>query len=331
MSRTALLLLMALACASSALAEEPSTQAAGLSLELILPDGPLELRAAHETPFTIRLINQTDQPQVVWPYVSLQVLDAAGETVRATTNFGRWGRTQEPCFLREVHFVTIAPGEAHEVTATVGSYMWDPGSIMGWELPGPGTYSLTVTHAYQRAPFTKRCQQPCGDHDQPETPWNQAVEARLTAQRQLVVVADVPPSAAETAVLTAVETYLATLVGQHPPETIDRLVDWEALHQAHGQADPRVAALDRDAYRAGFLEQLQQRPKMPAEAWETMREGILGRPTVSIDGDGATVTLPAGQQLHLAQREDGWRIVGKGQAKRPAPTPPSPPRSPGGR
>jgi hypothetical protein len=80
--------------------------------------------------------------------------------------------------LAGVRFVVLKPGETWSFREGLKRYMHAAQSITGWQLPGPGRYTLEFTYHFDRAAQKKRCDPGWKLLDDPAQPWNKALELR---------------------------------------------------------------------------------------------------------------------------------------------------------
>jgi len=171
------------------IAEIREREPQGLRFECGLPKMRLTLGLVNgkEFQYVLRVRNQSDKTVTLCPYLQLRVLDAAGKEVAPAARRGRWGLLMCDCFLDQLQFVTLQPGETWSVEDGLASYMHDPEFIMDWKLPAAGTYTLEFTYAFDRAATKKRCRAGCEAHDDPKRPWNRALELKHTFTCELKV------------------------------------------------------------------------------------------------------------------------------------------------
>ena len=137
--------------------------------------------------YVIRVRNRSDKTVVLWPYLSLRVLDRKGEEVRPSQRRGRWGLRKGANLLEEVRFVTLAPGKTWTIATGLDRYMHDPDFITGWKLTLPGVYTLEFTYHYDRAEQKKRCDPNWELLDDAKQPWNRALEMKHTFRAEMRV------------------------------------------------------------------------------------------------------------------------------------------------
>jgi hypothetical protein len=129
-----------------------------------------------EMKLAIGVVNRGKETVVLWPYLSMRLLDAKGQEVKPKLHQGRWGRGRSKRWLEEVKYVKLAPGETWGFETALSRYMHDERWIDGWELPEPGTYTIEVTYRFDRAAEKKGCDPAWDALDDPEQPWNRALE-----------------------------------------------------------------------------------------------------------------------------------------------------------
>jgi hypothetical protein len=64
-----------------------------LSITTVAPENPPPLSQVNDGTyrFSIQLKNKGTDTIILWPYVSIKIMDSDGEEVRRSTNIGRWG------------------------------------------------------------------------------------------------------------------------------------------------------------------------------------------------------------------------------------------------
>jgi len=137
--------------------------------------------------YSVSIENRSDKTVVLWPYLRLRVLDAAGNEVARTTRIGRSGLRRSENILEDIRFVTLAPGKTWSFPERLARYMHDPEWITGWKLPKPGTYTLEFTYAYDRAAQKQRCDPKWKLLNDPAQPWNKALAFQHTFRAEMRV------------------------------------------------------------------------------------------------------------------------------------------------
>ena len=136
---------------------------------------------------SIGVTNRGKENVVLWPYLSLRLLDAKGQEVGKKLHIGRWGRGRSKRWLADVGYARLAPGETWEFTTPLSRYMHDEKFIEGWEVPEPGTYTIEVTYRFDRA-AAKKGSDPAWDAlDDPQQPWNRALEMTHVFKAEMTV------------------------------------------------------------------------------------------------------------------------------------------------
>ena len=87
---------------------------------------------------------------VLYPYLSLRLLNADGTDAKRSRKLGRGGLRSPGHPLGGVNFVTLKPGEKWTMRERLMQYMHDPKWITGWKPSAAGTYTLEFTYAYDR-------------------------------------------------------------------------------------------------------------------------------------------------------------------------------------
>jgi hypothetical protein len=147
------------------------------------------LRQVNRGTFEVALtIENTDNGDLVlWPFLAVQVLDAKGRPVARSQNIGRWGDRNAPSVLEEIPFVELQPGKALEIQVQLHRYLHDAEAITGWQLPGSGNYQLVLRYKYDRTTTKKKYGAGCKMINDPDRPWNRAVEVDKTTKVKLAV------------------------------------------------------------------------------------------------------------------------------------------------
>jgi hypothetical protein len=140
-----------------------------------------------EFKFAVSVRNRGDKTVVLWPYLKLRVLDAAGNEVARTSRIGRFGLRRSANVLEGIRFATIAPGRAWSFQESLVRYTHDPDWMTGWKLPKAGTYTLEFTYEFDRAAQKKRCDPKWELLDDPAQPWNRALAFKHVFRTEMVV------------------------------------------------------------------------------------------------------------------------------------------------
>lgn len=138
---------------------------------------------------SIDVANRGTETVVLWPYLSLRLLDAKGEPVGRNYHVGRWGRGRSKQWIADLEYVKLAPGEKWGFTTPLSRYVRDEAWIEGWEVPEPGTYTIEVTYRFDRAAAKKTCDPAWEKLDDPEQPWNRALEMTHVFTAEMTVAA----------------------------------------------------------------------------------------------------------------------------------------------
>jgi len=138
---------------------------------------------------SVSVRNLGPETLVLWPYFSMRILDANGAEVKKSVHLGRWGRGRSARWLEGVEYVTLEPGRNWGFTTPLSRYMHDDTWIEGWEVPEPGTYTIELTYHFDRAAAKKSCDPKWDALDDPEKPWNRAVEMTHVFTGEMVVAA----------------------------------------------------------------------------------------------------------------------------------------------
>ncbi|MHC4952837.1 MAG: hypothetical protein ACYTGZ_03035 [Planctomycetota bacterium] len=148
----------------------------------------LDLVRGREFRYAVTVTNHGDKEVVLYPYLSLRVLDPAGKPVKYARHLGRGGRrrgNKNP--LETIKFVTVKPGERWSFTESVAQYMHDPKFINGWQIPKAGKYTLEFTYSFDRDALKKRCDPDWELLDHPKSLWNRALTMTHTFRGEMKV------------------------------------------------------------------------------------------------------------------------------------------------
>jgi RNA polymerase sigma factor (sigma-70 family) len=171
----------------------PDGQAAPIQMSAIVPGEPPSLSLVNAAKFRVQcqLKNTAKEAIVVWPYLTVQVLDDQGKPVPVSQNLGRFGlRLDGKSALEGISFVTLEPGAIHTIDISPANYLWDSMAIKGWKLKAAETYTFELRYHYNRADVKKSLGADANDIDNPKQRWNQAVEIDRKMQVKVRVVAD---------------------------------------------------------------------------------------------------------------------------------------------
>ncbi|MHC5011353.1 MAG: hypothetical protein ACYTG6_10440 [Planctomycetota bacterium] len=151
-------------------------RAAKVALTFHRPKMPMTVDLVNGADFryVLRFANEGTEPVVLWPFVALEIRDADGNAVPPTRRLGRWGRRRGPCYLTDIPFHELAPGEKWELEDAFARYGHDPDLITGWQFPGPGDYTLVFRYFFD-AEVKSRCPADFTPLDDPEQAWNRAL------------------------------------------------------------------------------------------------------------------------------------------------------------
>jgi hypothetical protein len=125
---------------------------------------------------SIGVTNRGTETVVLWPCFSLRLLDANGAEVKRSLHIGRWGRGRSKRWIEDVKYVELPPGAKWGFETPLSRYMQDETWIEGWEVKEPGTYTIEVTYRFDRQSVKKTCDPEWDALDDPEKPWNRALE-----------------------------------------------------------------------------------------------------------------------------------------------------------
>jgi hypothetical protein len=151
---------------------------AGLNITVAVPKkAPTLDDVKNGTPVaTVTLTNTGKKDLTLWPFMAARLFDDKGKAAKLVMRLGRFGLTWTDSALEAVEFLTLKPGKSHQFKVALSTYPHDPESILGWEVPGAGTYRLVLHYKYDRKAEKKRLGKGCKDIDKANKPWNQAAE-----------------------------------------------------------------------------------------------------------------------------------------------------------
>jgi hypothetical protein len=166
------------ACLEGVVKEIEAREPHGLRFEVLLPKTRLTLADVNRDDFklSIEILNRGTETVVLWPYLSLRLLDAKGQEVKPKLHIGRWGRGRPKTWLEDVKYGTLAPGGKWGFETPLSRYVRDDTWIGGWEVSEPGTYTIEATYRFDRAAAKKTCDPAWQALDDPGKPWNRALE-----------------------------------------------------------------------------------------------------------------------------------------------------------
>ncbi|MHC4940308.1 MAG: DUF4232 domain-containing protein [Planctomycetota bacterium] len=132
----------------SVIAEIKKKEPHGLGFFVGLPK--MRLTVETDIQFTVTVTNKSDKTVVLYPYLSIRLLDADGKEVKRSQKIGRGGLRRADHPLEGVKFVVLKPGEKWRIQESLKRYMHDPKWITGWKNPGPGDFTLEFTYAFDK-------------------------------------------------------------------------------------------------------------------------------------------------------------------------------------
>ncbi|MEM7163957.1 MAG: hypothetical protein AAF581_00750 [Planctomycetota bacterium] len=177
------------ACCAVPAVATASTEKPVLSLEVSRPRMLATVANLNSGEFEIqvRIKNNSEKPQLVSPYLRLEVQDSDGNTVKPSRKLGRFGRRPRGCPLPKLKFDTVAPGESVTRKVKLSRYMTDPDYILAWKLAAAGIYKLVFSYDYDPSQLLPRCKEDCESHGNPESTWNRAWVGRAAKTLELRV------------------------------------------------------------------------------------------------------------------------------------------------
>jgi RNA polymerase sigma factor (sigma-70 family) len=167
--------------------QQPDAKKSSLKISVDLPAEEPTLADVNSGRYKVivKFENVGKEEQVLWPYLSLKILDDKGREVDISKGIGRYGAppTEEGGSILEVtKFITLKPGATHELRVSVPNYDLHPDTMLGWKLPAAGSYKLVFSYQYDRAAARKDYGRPLWgrpmvkDLDNARHPWNRAHE-----------------------------------------------------------------------------------------------------------------------------------------------------------
>jgi RNA polymerase sigma-70 factor (ECF subfamily) len=170
---------------------EDKKPAEPVKISAAAPDTPPKLAAVNGGEFTIAFDfeNTSKQDIVLWPYLSVTVKDDNGKEVQRSRKIGRFGlRSDTESILEGIKFVTLKPGEKHQIEVNLANCFCAAEMIQAWRLPAAGKYTVELRYHYDRADVKKRFGEgKTKDFDGANQPWNRAVEIDRTVTVKLTV------------------------------------------------------------------------------------------------------------------------------------------------
>ena len=142
---------------------------------------------SREFKFAISVKNRGADTMVLYPYLSMRVLDAKGEPVKYSRHLGRGGLRRSANALENVKFVTLKPGESWSFKDCVAQYMHDSKWINGWRIADTGTYTLEFTYKFDRVGEKAKCDPKWERLHDANEPWNRTMAIEHKFSQQLVV------------------------------------------------------------------------------------------------------------------------------------------------
>lgn len=177
------------ACVAGVMKEIEEREPHGLLFSAAVPKMRLTLADVNRDDFklAIDVVDRGTETVVLWPYLSLRLLDGKGQEVKPKLHQGRWGRGRSKTWLADVKYGKLAPGDTWGFVTPLSRYVHDETWIGGWEVREPGTYTIEVTYRFDRAAAKKTCDPAWQALDDQEQPWNRALEMTHVFTAELVV------------------------------------------------------------------------------------------------------------------------------------------------
>ncbi|MEE3372008.1 MAG: hypothetical protein VX346_21930 [Planctomycetota bacterium] len=158
----------------------PIKESSQVEVTVVAPGAGLTLREVHQgdVSLLVHLKNKGNNTVTLWPYLSVKITNPRGKAVPRSMNLGRFGFRSTPSILEGIPFVSLKPGEVHEIEVNLKQYRFDPQVITGWRFRRPGKYDVALVYEYDRALVVMDYGKGCRNLDRPDAPWNLAVETR---------------------------------------------------------------------------------------------------------------------------------------------------------
>lgn len=163
-------------------AKKPAASNKSLKMTAVTPMSPLTVRSVNSEKFLISVLikNVSTKPVVIYPHMTIELFDSDDQAVKKTLAIGRNGFRISNSALEGIHFVTLANGESHEIKVNLKRYRYDPVFISGWKIRRPGKYSIKLQYKFDRKQVKKDFGRGCVSIDDPNQPWNKAIEMDQT-------------------------------------------------------------------------------------------------------------------------------------------------------
>lgn len=159
-------------------AKKPAASNKSLKMTAVTPMSPLTVRSVNSEEFLISVFikNVTTKPVVIYPHMTVELFDSDDQVVKKTLAIGRNGFRISNSALEGIHFVTLAKGESHEIKVNLKRYNNDPVFISGWKIRRPGKYQVKLHYKFDRKQVKKDFGRGCLKIEDPDQPWNKAIE-----------------------------------------------------------------------------------------------------------------------------------------------------------
>ena len=180
----------ATATASSTPASDvPDGELSLLEVTVTTPIAGLTLREANQGDIglQLQLKNNGSKKVTLWPYLSVEIVDARGKAAPRSMNLGRFGFRATPSVLEGIPFVSLAPGHTHEIEVNLKEYRFAPKVITGWQFVKHGRYDITLNYHYDRSMVVMDYGKGCRNLDRADAPWNLALETQEVRYVTLLV------------------------------------------------------------------------------------------------------------------------------------------------
>jgi len=129
----------------------------------------------------VKITNNSDEPVTVWPCLAVQVFDADDKPVKKSMSIGKSGVRFADSQLEGFKYQELAPGKSYEILVTLDQYTYDADFVSGWKITQPGKYRIAMKYEFNRETAKKKYGKGCKVLNEPDRPWNRAVEFSKSA------------------------------------------------------------------------------------------------------------------------------------------------------
>ncbi len=160
-----------------------------IEITVVKPKGAPTLEEVNSGKYLITLLltNTSKEKKVLWPFVSMQVMNDKGKKLERSTNIGAGGRASDISMIETLQFVTLAPGKSHKIEIRLDDHYQHPTLVTGWQLPAKGKYKVQLLYSYDRAVVKKIYGEGCRTLEKATAQWNLALEVNKQLEIELTV------------------------------------------------------------------------------------------------------------------------------------------------